>query len=67
MVNESSKFNFNEQEIAKTLEKWGEELKVTTKDLSEIGKTFGEKYEAYSIYIFSVLKKKEIRNQKLIS
>ena len=39
-------YDLNDTEVVKTLEKWGEELKVTTKDLSEIGKTFGEKYEA---------------------
>ena len=39
-------YDLNDTEVMKTLEKWGEELKVTTKDLSEIGKTFGEKYEA---------------------
>lgn len=46
MSEKHSTFIFSNTEVVKTLEKWGEELKVTTKDLSEIGKTFGEKYEA---------------------
>ena len=46
MSNKYYDFDLSDTEVMKTLEKWGEELKVTTKDLSEIGKTFGEKYEA---------------------
>ena len=33
-------------EVVETLEKFGKELGVTTQDLSEIGKTFGEEYKS---------------------
>ncbi len=46
MSNKYYDFDLSDTEVMKTLDKWGDELKVTTKDLSEIGKTFGEKYEA---------------------